>query len=119
MTLFAPISAESDNENSICILFQREDCGILITGDRGAKGESALLRTYSIPNVDILVAGHHGSAGSTTQELLDATRPQYAFISAGEDNRYGHPAPIILERLAQAGCEIYRTDTHGTIIFRR
>lgn len=119
MTLFAPISAESDNENSICILFQREDCGILITGDRGAKGESALLRTYSIPNVDILVAGHHGSAGSTTQELLNATNPQYAFISVGENNRYGHPADKIIQRLIDAGCAIYRTDIHGTILFRR
>ncbi len=119
MTLFAPISEDSGNENSICILFQRQDCGILITGDRGAEGELALLQTYPIPKVDVLVAGHHGSAGSTTQELLNATTPQYAFISVGEDNRYGHPADKILQRLIDAGCEIYRTDIHGTILFRR
>ena len=119
MTLFAPISDDSDNENSICILFQREDCGILITGDRGVEGEMALLQTHSIPEVDILVAGHHGSAGSTSQTLIDATSPQYAFISVGEDNRYGHPADKIVQRLLDFGCEIYRTDIHGTIIFRR
>ena len=119
MTLFAPNSEDSDNENSICILFQREDCGILITGDRGAEGELALLQTYPIPKVDVLVAGHHGSAGSTTQELLNATNPQYAFISVGEDNRYGHPADKIIQRLIDAGCAIYRTDIHGTILFRR
>ena len=119
MTLFAPISDDSDNENSICILFQREDCGILITGDRGVEGEMALLQTHSIPEVDILVAGHHGSAGSTSQALIDATSPQYAFISVGEDNRYGHPADKIVQRLLDFGCEIYRTDIHGTIIFRR
>jgi competence protein ComEC len=79
----------------------------------------ALLQSYPIPKVDILVAGHHGSAGSTTQELLNTVSPQYAFISVGEDNRYGHPADVILHRLKQAGCEIFRTDIHGTILFRR
>ena len=119
MTIFAPISSKSDNESSICVLFQREDCGILITGDRGVSGEMMLLQTHSIPEVDVLVAGHHGSAGSTTEELIAATSPQYAFISVGEDNRYGHPSHKVLERLINAGCEIYRTDIHGTIIFRR
>lgn len=119
MTLFAPISYESGNESSICVLFQRKNCGILITGDRGAEGETHLLQNHAIPKVDVLVAGHHGSAGSTTQELLNATQPQYAFISVGEDNRYGHPANLVLERLLAAGCKIYRTDRNGTILFRR
>ena len=119
MTLFAPISDKSGNESSICVLFQRENCGILITGDRGAEGEMHLLQNHAIPHVDVLVAGHHGSAGSTTQELLNATSPQYTFISVGEDNRYGHPAEQVLERLLIAGCKVYRTDIYGTIIFRR
>lgn len=119
MTLFAPFSHESDNENSICILFQRKDCGILITGDRGFAGESELMQTYALPEVDVLVAGHHGSAGSTSEELLAAISPEYAFISVGEGNRYGHPADEVLERLRKAGCTVYRTDLHGTIIFRR
>lgn len=119
MTLFAPISDKSGNESSICVLFQRENCGILITGDRGAEGEMHLLQNHAIPHVDVLVAGHHGSAGSTTQELLNATSPQYTFISVGEDNRYGHPAEQVLQRLLIAGCKVYRTDIYGTIIFRR
>lgn len=119
MTIFAPISRESDNENSICILFQREDCGILITGDRGIVGETALLEKHRLPEVNVLVAGHHGSAGSTSQALLDVVSPDAVFISVGVDNRYGHPANAVLERLAESGCLIYRTDIHGTIIFRR
>lgn len=119
MTVFAPISHESGNESSICILFQREDCGILITGDRGEYGEKLLLQQYAIPEVDVLVAGHHGSASSTTDALLAVTSPQYVLISVGEDNRYGHPADQVLQRLMKLGCEIYRTDLHGTIIFRR
>ncbi len=119
MTIFAPISYYSGNESSICILFQREECGILITGDRGELGESVLLREHVIPEVDLLVAGHHGSAGSTTDALLETVSPQIALISVGEDNRYGHPSDKVLGRLKDAGCEIYRTDIHGTIIFRR
>lgn len=119
MTIFAPISHESGNESGICILFQREDCGILITGDRGEYGEKLLLQQYAIPEVDVLVAGHHGSASSTTDALLAVTSPQYVLISVGEDNRYGHPADQVLQRLMKLGCEIYRTDIHGTIIFRR
>ena len=118
MTIFAPISYYSGNESSICILFQREECGILITGDRGKLGESVLLREHVIPQVDLLVAGHHGSAGSTTSALLEAASPQIALISVGEDNRYGHPSDKVIGRLQEAGCEIYRTDIHGTIIFR-
>lgn len=119
MTVFASNSSESGNESSICILFQQEDCGILITGDRSAEGERELLARHDIPQVDILIAGHHGSATSTSQELLTATTPEYVFISVGAGNRYGHPAEEVLQRLEAAGCEIYRTDTHGTIIFRR
>ncbi len=119
MTVFAPISHESGNESSICILFQRENCGILITGDRGVSGEMALLQTHTLPEVDVLVAGHHGSAGSTSEALLAATSPQIALISVGENNRYGHPAGTVLQRLVDVGCKIYRTDIYGTIIFRR
>ncbi len=119
MTIFAPISGDSDNENSICILFQQEDCGILITGDRGFEGEKHLLQSGIIPEVDVLVAGHHGSAGSTSKELLETTNPQHTFISVGEDNRYGHPSDAVLQRLIEAGCDIFRTDIHGTIIYRR
>ncbi|MBE6941280.1 MAG: DNA internalization-related competence protein ComEC/Rec2 [Ruminococcaceae bacterium] len=119
MTIFAPISSDSDNERCICILFQRENCGILITGDRGISGEMALLQTHAIPEVDVLVAGHHGSSGSTSEALLEATSPQIALISVGEDNQYGHPSAAVLQRLTDAGCKIYRTDIYGTIIFRR
>jgi len=119
MTIFAPISADSGNESSICILFQRQDCGILITGDRGFVGEAALLASHNLPKVDILVAGHHGSAGSTSEELLNTVDPNYVWISVGEDNRYGHPAEELLQRLEETMCDIYRTDIHGTVIFRR
>lgn len=118
MTLFAPESYNSGNESSMCILFRAGKCDILITGDRGEAGERLLMKTHDLPDVDVLVAGHHGSKNSTTAALLDTVRPEYVFISVGEGNRYGHPAEETLERLYESGCIIYRTDENGTIIYR-
>jgi len=119
LSVFGPIYAGDDNENSMCILFERENCAILITGDRSAFGERMLMRKTDLPDVNVLIAGHHGSHNSTSEELLAAVTPETVIISAGEDNRYGHPAPALLDRLRQFGCTVYRTDIHGTIIYRR
>jgi len=119
IALIAPIDYNSGNESSLCVLFQTEKCDILITGDRGELGEMLLLHNADLPKLEVLVVGHHGAASSTTRELLAAVQPEIAVISVGADNPYGHPAQSVLDRLADCGCEIYRTDQNGTIIFRR
>ena len=96
-----------------------EKSDILITLDRNAFGARALMRHADIPDVDILVAGHHGSRYSTCEELLSVARPEIVCVSAGADNPYGHPAPEVLERLSDFGCTVYRTDRQGTITIRR
>jgi len=118
ITLFAPELRYSENENSICVLFQTKNCDILITGDRGTRGEQLLLQRAKLPKLEILIAGHHGSAGSTGDALLQATRPDYVLISAGLNNRYGLPAPFLLERLEKYGCTVLRTDLNGTLVIR-
>ncbi len=119
LTVFPPALNNQSNDESLVVLFQSENCAILITGDRSDFGERMLLKRYALPDVDILIAGHHGSASSTCQELLDAVTPETVVISAGRGNRYGHPADETLERLEKFGCEIYRTDLQGTIEFVR
>lgn len=119
ISVFSPVYHGSDNEMSLCILFETEKCAILITGDRNGFGERSLLRHADIPNVDILIAGHHGAADSTCEELLAAAQPEIVCISAGEGNPYGHPAPELLKRLTDYGCTVYRTDRQGTITIRR
>ena len=119
ITLYPGTEGLDDNESSVCVLFQTENCDILITGDRSAVGERALLKQTELPKLDILVAGHHGSHEATSLELLMATQPAAVVISVGADNPYGHPREEILERLSNFNCEIYRTDLQGTIIFRR
>ena len=100
-------------------MFQTENCDILITGDRGELSEMLLVHRTELPDLELLIAGHHGSRYSTTDRLLQATMPDYVFISAGRNNRYGHPAPELLQRLEAFGCAVFRTDLNGTIIFRR
>ena len=91
---------------------------MLITGDMGSDVEELLLRHTQLPDLEVLAVGHHGSQYSTSQALLDQTWPEYALVSVGADNRYGHPAQETLERIAAAGAEIYRTDVAGTVTVR-
>jgi competence protein ComEC len=117
--IYTALNAGTSNEMSLCILFDTENCDILITGDRNLLGEHALLQRNSIGDVDVLVAGHHGSADSTGDELLAAVRPEIVCISAGVGNIYGHPHRELLRRLESHGCTVYRTDLHGDIVIRR
>ena len=117
--IFASSGGDNSNENSLCILFDTEKCDILVTGDRSEFGEWLLMTSNELPKVDILIAGHHGSKHSTSQELLETVQPEIVMISAGKDNRYGHPAPELIKRLEDFGCTVYRTDENGTICYRR
>ena len=119
ITIFAPVSYNSGNESSMCVLFQTKNCAILIIGDRSERTERILVSRYDLPKLDVLVVGHHGSKTSTCVELLEETTPEYAFISVGEGNAYGHPAQETIDRLLEFGCKIFRTDQCGTVIFRR
>ena len=118
IVLFPSDVPEDDNEGSLAVLFRSGNCDILITGDRSGFGERLLMKQTNLPDLDILVAGHHGSKNATCEELLAATMPEIVVISVGE-NSYGHPDDETLERLERYGCRIYRTDLDGTVIFRR
>lgn len=117
ISLYPSQMATNSNESGLCILFQRNDCDILITGDRTDTGERELLRQVDLPDLEVLIVGHHGSKTSTCQELLDAAHADIAIISVGE-NSYGHPTQEVLDRLETAGCTVYRTDISGTVIYR-
>lgn len=116
--LYAPLGAGETNEAGLTCLVSTEDFDTLITGDMGSDVEQRLLAHASLPDLEVLVAGHHGSEHSVSRQLLEAAAPDYALISVGADNPYGHPAQKTLERLAAAGCRIYRTDLQGTVTVR-
>ena len=116
--IFPAREGVSGNDSCASVLFQRGKCDTLITGDLSADAERQLLRDYDLPDLEVLIVGHHGSKYSTCQELLTATAPDVAVISVGANNGYGHPTDEVLERLKKAGCAVYRTDLHGTITYR-
>ncbi|MGG4344904.1 ComEC/Rec2 family competence protein [Paenibacillus lautus] len=92
-----------------------KDTSFLFTGDAEARSEADMLKSPEILKVDVLKVGHHGSDTSTSQEFLNAVKPTYAVISAGKDNKYGHPKSAIINRLKKSKVTVYRTDTQGTI----
>ena len=115
--LYAPVCSTEDNDG-LCALMSLGDCDILVTGDMNSQAEKELLRSHHLPDIDVLVAGHHGSKYSTCAELLEQTQPEAVLISVGKTS-YGHPAPEVLERIAAAGARVYRTDLNGEITIRR
>ncbi len=116
--LLPDTAGKQGNESCLCVLFQRENCDILITGDRGVSGEQALLGTVDLPDLEVLVVGHHGSKHSTGVVLLHKTRPDVAVISVGANNSHGHPAEETLNRLERYRCTVLRTDLNKTITIK-
>jgi len=118
-TLYAPLNEGADtNEIGLAVLATAGDYDVLLTGDMDGETERLLLDHADLPDVELLIAGHHGSRYSTTQDLLSAVKPETAVISVGAGNRYGHPNSETLERLEKAGADIYRTDLQGTVVIR-
>ena len=103
------------NDDSVVVEIVYGDVAILLTGDVSAEIERDLVSRLTSAPIRILKVAHHGSRTSTSHTLLDAWRPQYALISAGRGNTFGHPAPDVVERLQNAGARIFRTDRHGQI----
>ena len=114
LTVYPPAAEGGDNERCLAILCTRGDYDLLITGDMDMAAERQLIATYSLPDIETLVVGHHGSRSSTSEELLEALTPETAVISVG-DNSYGHPAEDALRRLVLSDVEIFRTDKQGTV----
>jgi competence protein ComEC len=103
------------NDDSVVLEVLYGDVALLLTGDIGSAIERAIVPHLTPAKTRILKVAHHGSRTSTSQELLDAWRPQIALISCGRGNPFGHPAPEVVERLIAAGATVYRTDRDGEI----
>jgi competence protein ComEC len=88
----------------------------MFTGDAERDTEQAILAGDSELKSTVLKVGHHGSAAATTYPFLREVMPEYAVISVGENNTYGHPHEEALSRLEDADVKIYRTDLHGTVV---
>lgn len=116
--ILAPVHSYSDlNNNSIVLKVTDGEISFLFTGDIEAEAEADILKSNSDLLATVLKVGHHGSSTSSSQPFIEAVKPQYAVISVGVDNSYGHPDETVLKRLLDAEAEIFRTDQNGTIHF--
>ena len=115
MTVIEPLGAVTANERGISVLYSIGDYDILITGDMEADTERKLVSSVELPDIELLIAGHHGSDGANSELLLKALKPEIAVISVGVNN-YGHPGEETLKRFEIYGVEVYRTDMQGSIV---
>ena len=88
----------------------------MFMGDASIITEKEILDKYSLPDIDVLKVGHHGSKTSSGKEFINEINPKYSVISVGKNNRYGHPNKEVLDNLKNS--KIYRTDIDGSIMFK-
>ena len=119
--ILAPNSASSENLNDMSVVLRLEykNTSLIFTGDAEEQSENEILEIYGISDLksDVLKVGHHGSSTSSTVRFLQAVMPEYAVISCGRDNDFGHPHAVTLRKLEDIGAAVLRTDTLGTITF--
>ena len=122
------------NQDCMVMLLKYHDLQILFMGDLEKEGEEMFVRAWSNSpifcqnnwktsglesgNKTILIAGHHGSRNATSSGLLEMVKPDLVLISCGKNNRYGHPAGEMLERVEAAGVPYRRTDLEGAVQVR-
>lgn len=105
----------TDNEASIVILITEGKVKSLLTGDVEGRGEEYLFSKIEGVKVDFLKVAHHGSKNSSSSQLLKSIKPLIAVISAGKNNRYGHPHKETIERLKAVNSKVYNTAEKGYI----
>jgi competence protein ComEC len=114
--LSPPIESEhSDNDNGAVLKVKYGKTSLLLTADIEEPAEERLEQRGLDLKCTVLKVGHHGSNSSTHEELLSAAQPQIALISCGRYNKYGHPRPEVLRRLASHKVSTFRTDVNGAI----
>lgn len=104
------------NARSCVVRISNGHCSLLIPGDLGKAGERQLIRQQNLGPVTWLVAGHHGSATSSSQLFLNRMSPQAVIFSRGSFNRFGHPAADVVERVRHSGAEIIDTAEEGAVL---
>ncbi|MFP5113673.1 DNA internalization-related competence protein ComEC/Rec2 [Bacillaceae bacterium C204] len=120
---FFIVSPEKDytgerNGGSITFIAQIDGTSWFFGGDLDQAGEEKIKKKYPNLHIDVLKAGHHGSKTSSAETFINQINPKVALISAGENNRYGHPHQEVLQRLEKTNTIIFRTDEQGAITYK-
>jgi competence protein ComEC len=111
-----PVGAKPENDDSMVLQVRYGQSSILLEGDAEKAVERRVAARYH-PRAQLLKVGHHGSATSTTPEILAAVKPEFAVISVGYGSSFRFPRAEVLSRLAACGSHVYRTDVAGAVTF--
>lgn len=106
------------NNVSAVVKLKVKDKSFLFMGDAESKSEMDILASGEDVSCDVLKVGHHGSSTSSNESFLKKANPEYAVISCGKDNKYGHPHEETLEKLKQIHAKVLRCDEMGTITIK-
>ncbi len=117
ITVLGYYNCNDENDRSLYFMAEIDEVKFLFTGDGERLAEEKLLSRTKDIDCDVLKVAHHGSKGGTTYEFLQYAKPEYAVVSSGEDNEYGHPHIETMQALEKINAQIYRTDTKGDISF--
>lgn len=119
LDFLGPLHDDYDTLNNFSLVtkFTHGRNSFLLTGDVERAGENDLLNAGAAVEATVLKVAHHGSTSSSTPAFLKRVNPQYAVISVGRDNAYGHPMPEVLERLEALDCQLLTTAQYGHIVF--
>ncbi len=114
---------QESNEASVVLYLEYGAFSALFTGDLEGSGEEAVRQQLKSlmteeSGITVLKVAHHGSRNSTKEAFLETASPKLAIISAGKNNRYGHPHEELLDRLERTGCHIYQTKVGGAVTIR-
>lgn len=112
------LNIRSNNEVSSVVQITYGQHSFLLTGDLEKSGEEAILASGKDVSSSVLKVGHHGSKTSSAASFLQAVAPEYAVISVGKNNGFGHPHSDVIKRLLAQQSKIYRTDQHGAVVFQ-
>lgn len=116
-TVMAPDGiSQNSNDNSVVIRLVNGNNSFMFMGDAEETSEQDMISTGMNLDCDVLSLGHHGSASSTSWDLLEAASPSWAVISCGLNNSYGHPAAETMGKLSDMDIPVFRTDDQGTVI---
>ncbi|MBQ9083522.1 MAG: MBL fold metallo-hydrolase [Clostridia bacterium] len=117
ITVVGPVRASDEpNNTSIVLRMVYGETSFLFTGDAEREEENDILDSGAALKSTVLKVGHHGSETSTSYRFLREVLPDYAVISVGKSNSYGHPTDAVLSRLRDADVKVYRTDLQGDVI---
>ena len=116
-TVMAPDGiSQNSNDNSVVIRLVNGNNSFMFMGDAEETSEQDMISTGMNLDCVVFSLGHHGSASSTSWDLLEAASPSWAVISCGLNNSYGHPAAETMGKLSDMDIPVFRTDDQGTVI---